>query len=218
MDDVEDEPESVPHEEPPSVESHESSSDSDDSEDDLLAEVSDFHLSISDRIKLLLLLATKRRHNLSYSGAEDIMELAGVLAEEDKPFLPTRHLMKMAIQMYSCALTEHHVCPNCDKYIGVVTSATFQCPSCTEQFSTSDNKKKGFCFLYLSLHDQLKALLESCYDSILKTMDKQKIIETNFEDIYDGKLYKVIMRHDGYISFNFFVDGLQVRNIYILFF
>lgn len=55
------------------------------------------------------LLATKRRHNLSYSGAEDIMELAGVLAGDDKPFLPTRHLMKLAIQMYSCALTEHHV-------------------------------------------------------------------------------------------------------------
>ena len=95
-------------------------------------------LSVEEKIKLLLLLATKRRHNLSYSAAQDIMELSGVFTAEanEKPFLPTKHIMKSVIDTYSFGLSEHHVCPVCVKYIGVVKETTFYCSACKKSFST----------------------------------------------------------------------------------
>ena len=183
-----------------------------DGEDSEVDEVADFDtnlfLSTKDRIRLLLLLATKRRHNLTYSAAEDLMALTDVLSEQENPLLPTRHIMKSVIDKYSCALTVHHVCPQCDLYIGIL-STSVSCSSCTTLIVPDDNKKKGFYFVYLSLHDQLKSLLENTYKNILKFRGREKINFTNYEDINDGKFYKAIVEQ-GQISFNFFVDGVQV--------
>lgn len=83
-----------------------------ETDDEDLAEAADLNLSIDQRIKLLLLLATKRRHKLTYTCAEDIMELSGVLSKEDEPFLPDRHMIKKTIEKFSFSLVEHHICPN----------------------------------------------------------------------------------------------------------
>jgi len=183
---------------------------SDDDADHVYAEAADLHLTIKQKIDLLLLLATKRRHNLSYSAAEDIMNLAGVLSDDKSGFLPTRHIMKKAIELYSaCDLTEHHVCPHCGLYIGVITSTSFTCEDCQKNISTDKNRKEGNMFIYISLQKQLESIIRNCLKHIVDPRTRKKICQHNYEDIYDGKMYKGRVAH-GELSFNFFVDGLQV--------
>lgn len=165
---------------------------------------------MNEKIKLLLLLATKKRHKLTYTAAEDILELAGVFSAED-PFVASRHIMKSAIEKYSFQLKEHHMCPACGKYIGVVTVGTFHCNDCNVVTDTAENKKNGTVFLYLSIKDQLKALLESLpADVLIDPMTREKISSYNYEDIFDGALYKLLKSVDT-ITLNFFIDGVPVK-------
>ncbi|KAK3931242.1 putative cytosol aminopeptidase, partial [Frankliniella fusca] len=95
---------------------------------------------------------TKKRHNLTYSAAVNIMRLAGLFASDSSQFLPSKHRLKTIINFFSSAVTEHDMCPNCQR---------------------------------------------------------DKTNQYNFEDIYDGKMYKASV-HSDEISFNFFEDGVQV--------
>ncbi|KAE8738351.1 hypothetical protein FOCC_FOCC016171, partial [Frankliniella occidentalis] len=182
---------------------------SDDSADEILDQAPDLHLSVPEKIKLLLLLATKKRHKLTYAAAEDVIGLAGI--SEECPFLPSKYLMKSAIEKYSFGLTEHHMCPFCGKYIGIVTVNTFECNGCDRTTDVNRNKKDGTTFLYLKLRDQLQSLLESLPEDVELGPRKSscKINPFNYEDIYDGSVYKRIHTSDT-ITVNFFIDGLQV--------
>jgi hypothetical protein len=185
-----------------------------DSDDDELAMAPNLYLSIQNKIKVLLLLATKRRHGLSYSAAESVMELAGVLSDNQKePLLVSKHLMKTAINMYSFDIQEHHVCPHCELYIGMIPDSvnSTECSSCNNEIDVKQNRKDGHMFLYLSVYEQLKALFENAIDpdnDLIHLDQRQKIKLFNIEDIHDGKCYERI--RPGYLSFNFFIDGLQV--------
>ncbi|KAK3928060.1 Tagatose-6-phosphate kinase [Frankliniella fusca] len=194
--------------EPDDIEVIDEDSSDEESSDMVLTEASDLFLSISQRIHILLLLATMKRHNLTYSAAEDIMSLAGVLTQCEV-FLPPRHLIKRTIEAYSCGITEHHICPACNKYNGVKSSETFKCEYCNETVSTQDNKKQGNMFLYLSMKEQLEELLKYHYDDILKPQERKKIDPCNYEDIYDGNYYKKNISANT-LTVNFFVDGLQI--------
>lgn len=199
----------------PPDDSHDSD-DSDDS-DEVLDQAPDLHLSVPEKIKLLLLLATKKRHKLTYAAAEDVIDLAGVFSG-GSPFLPSKHIMKSAIEKYSFGLEEHHVCPNgkCGKYIGIVTVKTFQCSGCHRKTDVEENKTNGSMFLYLPLKEQLKALLESLPEHVqLDPKGRTKIEKFNYEDIQDGAIYKLISSNT--ITINFFIDGLQVRIVFICF-
>ena len=184
-------------------------SDGSDSESEDEATSSDVFLSSKNKIHLLLLLATKRRYNLSYTASEAVMQLAGVLADE-VTFSPSRRLMKKVIQSYSASLSEHHLCAHCSLYIGPIEeNAT--CSGCGQHVDAFTNKKKGNFFLYLSIEDQLRALLETgLYHKIINPHDRSKINIYNYEDIFDGAFYKGRVKDS--LSFNFFVDGLQVAS------
>lgn len=175
-------------------------------EECVLAIAPEFNLSVSEKIKVLLLLAAKFRHRLSYTAAECLMRLAGVVSKEFS-FSPSRHLLKSAISYYSSSLSEHHICPNCKHYVGKILES-FECLHCSTEIDAKLNKKRGNVFLYISVADQIKSLLTygGLFDQLIKPSLRQKISQGNFEDIFDGKFYK---RPDS-ISFNFFVDGAQV--------
>lgn len=188
------------------------SDDSDDS-DEVLDEAPGLHLNVKEKIKLLLLLATKRRHKLTYAAAEDVIELAGIFSDEDS-FIPSKHIMKKAIEEYSFGLAEHHVCPSCGKYIGIVTVKNFQCTRCSRVTDVAENKKNGTVFLYLPLKEQLQALLESLPEYVdVNDRNRKKINSFNYEDIFDGAMYKLI-QSQGTITLNFFIDGLPVRILF----
>lgn len=182
----------------------------------MLAIASDLHLDVPNRIKVLLLLATKFRHNLTYSAAECIMRLAGVLSQESL-YTPTKHMLKAAISLYSSSVTEHHICPHCGNYIGVFFD-TKECDNCLNEIDAKTNKKKGNFFLYLSIADQIRSLLiNGLANKLIQPQHRQKIKPGNFEDIQDGKLYKKLVALNC-LSFNFFVDGLKVRYFDALYF
>lgn len=188
----------------------ESENHSSDDEEEILTEDPNSHLSIEEQIKMLLLLATKKRHNLTYSAAVNIMRLAGLFARDSSCFLPSKHRMKTIINFFSSAVTEHHMCPGCQMYIGIVHDF-FVCSNCGKEGDAASNKKCGNIFLYISLHDQFKCLFEYCLSDsdIVNPNARDKINQFNYEDIYDGRKYKTSV-NSGEISFNFFVDGVQV--------
>lgn len=186
--------------------------DGDESEsDEELTQAPDFHMAVPESVKLLLLLATKKRHKLSYTGAEDVMELAGILDGDENAFCPSRHAMKATIEKFSFALTEHHVCPDCGEYFGVVIDNYFHCVKCNKRVNRKKNRRSGNMFLYLSLREQIKALLEILEEEDFNYPHKrQKIQDNNYEDIYDGQWYKSLNVGNETLTFNFFVDGLQI--------
>lgn len=162
-----------------------------------------------EKIKVLLLLATKYRHKLTYPAAECIMRLSGVLAKENL-FTPTKYTLKTAISLYSSALSEHHVCPHCGLYIGVFVE-TIECNNCHREIDAKTNKKRGNVFLYLSVAEQIKSLLMNGLASeVIQPQQRNKIKTGNYEDLPDGKMYKKLVAANC-LSFNFFIDGLRVR-------
>lgn len=193
--------------------SHDPGTDSDDS-NEVLDKAPGLHLNVDQKIRLLLLLATKKRHKLTYAAAEDIIELAGVCSLESNDetnYAISKHIMKSAIEKYSFDMTEHHVCPSCGKYVGIVSRKRFQCDHCNRKTTVAKNKKNGFCFLYLPLRDQLIELLENLPDNVLiDPENRTKISDFNYEDIYDGCFHQNLFSEDT-ITLNFFIDGVQVR-------
>ncbi|KAE8745262.1 hypothetical protein FOCC_FOCC008054 [Frankliniella occidentalis] len=184
----------------------------DESEDDECATAPDLPSSVRDRVKLLLLLATKKRHNLTYTAAESVMKLSGLLNKDRDGFSPSKFLMKEAIDAYSSDMTVHYVCPNCGDYIGRIEYNVNICGNCQLQLDYNECKKGKSYFLYLSVKQQIKALLESGLSAhLISPQHRSKLCASNYEDVYDGKLYK---RHvpKGALSFNIFVDGLQVAS------
>ncbi|KAK3917853.1 AP-1 complex subunit mu-1 [Frankliniella fusca] len=185
-----------------------------DDEEEEVVEGNNLNFTIQEQIKLLMLLATKKRHNLTYSAAENIMKLAGILSSDStsdsSPFLLSKNLMKRAIKFFSSSLSEHHICPNCQKYHGIVEKV-FTCSACGSECDADHNRKKGNVFLYLSIKDQLKSLFECCLsdEDVVKINMREKINQYNYEDIFDGKKYSKSVPA-GYLSFTFFVDGVQV--------
>ncbi|KAK3916163.1 50S ribosomal protein L32-3, partial [Frankliniella fusca] len=183
-----------------------------DSSDDecVLAIAPDFHLSVSEKIKVLLLLAAKFRHKLTYAAAECLMRLAGVWSK-DFSFAPSKHILKSAISFYSPSLSEHHICPSCSHYVGKFFES-IECSNCFTEIDAKLNKRRGNVFLYISVAEQIKSLFihSGLFEKLIKPRLRQKIKQGNYEDIFDGKLYKDRVGPDC-ISFNFFVDGLQVR-------
>lgn len=123
--------------------------------------------------------------------------------------------MKSAIEKYSFGLMEHHVCPFCSKYKGIVKEDTFECHGCNRITIVSENRKAGTVFLYLPLKDQLVALLESLPEHVelIDPKNRTKISPFNYEDIQDGSFYKFIISVDT-ITINFFIDGLPVRDLF----
>jgi len=157
---------------------------------------------VSEKVKVLLLLATKYRHNLTYSAAECVMKLAGVLSKENLS-CPSKHILKTTIELYSSALSEHHLCPECGFYVGTFDIMK-QCNNCHYEIDEKRNKKNGNFFLYLSVAEQIAFLLRcGLADELVQPENRDKIRNGNYEDIYDGRLYKKLVA-SGCLSFNFF--------------
>lgn len=187
--------------------------DSDD-EETVVASSWDFTLNISHKIKLLLLLAVKLRHKLTYAAALCFVQLAGVWCEGFS-FSPSKHILKSAISAYSSTLSVHHMCPNCKLYVGEIYEDSALCLNCSTEINAKLNNKQNNIFLYNSIADQIKLLLVhgGLMDELIKPENRSKINHENYEDIFDGKLYKELV-NENCISFNFFVDGMPVSVFY----
>ncbi|KAK3910050.1 WD repeat- and FYVE domain-containing protein 4 [Frankliniella fusca] len=202
----------------PTVENADHFNSSDDSEDELegntLCKGYSLNLSVPDKIKMFLLLLTKKKYNLSYSAAESIMELAGIFLRTDTFFQPSKYLMKSVIDSYSFSLTVHHLCPGCGLHIGILSEELNEkkCGKCSQTFKVYENLKLGYVFLYISIKDQLKILLENGLDPhLLDCANRQKMSK----GAYMNKIYmmerctKILLTRDLYLLI-FFIDGLQV--------
>ncbi|KAK3909656.1 Zinc finger protein 568 [Frankliniella fusca] len=167
---------------------------SDESSDEECATAPHLQLSNGDRIKLLLLLlATKKRHNvtyLTYGAAESLVKFSGLLNKNQDTFSATKHLMKDAITAYSSDLTLHYLCSKCGFYIGRQEN-TITSDNCHQAGDPNECKKVKSSFLNYSVKEQIKALLESGLEPhLMDPHDRSKMCQFNYEDVFDGKMYK----------------------------
>lgn len=95
--------------------------------------------------------------------------------------------------------------------MGEIFDESLECSNCLTEINAKRNKKQGNVFLYISVAEQIKSLLvhSGLFNELINPQHRQRIQQGTYEDIMDGKFYKVLVR-PGSIPFNFFVDGLQV--------
>lgn len=185
--------------------------------------------------RTLLIFAMKLRHKLTYSAAEDMMKLAGVLTGEVIP-KATKYFWKQTIGCFSEGLSTHHVCGDskCRSYIGLPHNSGDSddsenegesnqkyliCPTCQKKVTEKESLENGNFFIYHSLGQQIKHIIEVIGEKCDHKETRKKSNIHAFEDIYDGDLYKKLVA-PGMLSVNFSVDGVPIfesgANIYPL--
>lgn len=167
----------------------------------------------------------KLRHRLTYTAAEDMVKLAGVLTGEDIP-KATKYFWKTTIGFFSEGLSTHHVCGNskCRSYIGLPHDSGdsddpeienesnvkyLTCPTCQKKVTEKESLNDGNFFVYHSLGQQIKHIIEVIGEKCDYKETRKKINPHAFEDIYDGDLYKTLVA-PGMLSVNFSVDGVPI--------
>jgi len=173
--------------------------------------------------RTLLIFAMKMRHRLTYEAAEDMVKLLGAFTNESIPEA-TKYFWKKTLKAFSQGLSIHHVCGNCMNYIGLFNGNCYNsddesetddnelcvtCSSCRVRVTEKESLTAGNFFVYHSLGQQIKNLIEVNGEKCDYRETRKKINPFAFEDIYDGHLFRKLVPPD-MLSVNFSVDGVPV--------
>lgn len=109
----------------------------------------------------------------------------------------------------------HLFCPDCQKWLGLEDAVW--CDVCNANYTKDDLVKKGSFFVYIPLQNQLIELLQrpDIGTKIDHRFTRIKRNENNYEDIYDGQMYKQIcngklLNDQDALSISFNCDGVPV--------
>nr|XP_055062963.1 uncharacterized protein LOC129446026 [Misgurnus anguillicaudatus] len=157
----------------------------------------------------LLLLALKLKHSLTNDCLEDVMRIINVVGGHDS-VCRTKYSFYKAFDYTKDIMRICYVCEQCTN----IMSAELDHVHCVQCNITHDkaNRLTNF-FIYLSLEDQIKKLLEmpGIIDSIVQ---KQSESSTSFSDITDGLLYQNAIRASDKplqtLTLTFSCDGVPV--------
>ncbi|KAK3919975.1 Chaperone protein DnaJ [Frankliniella fusca] len=166
----------------------------------------------SKLVPVLLLLKTKLRHGLTYSATITLINLIQILCKNIDLSICTKYHLQNFVKLYSGSFSIHQLCPGCKSYLGVIVNDA-SCRKCHEEVQSG--KDLGSSFVYLSLKEQIKNLLENqiiTEDDLDYCNFRKKENEIALEDIFDGSLYSKVSDNGNYKTFNFFIDGLQVTS------
>ncbi|KAM3597487.1 uncharacterized protein V6R79_005250 [Siganus canaliculatus] len=136
---------------------------------------------------LLAVILFILRHHLTAS-ASDLMALLNFI-EPDLFVAPENVLDKIP------ALSAVFYCSKCKGYIGK-NPADDRCNHCGQTFNKKSSIQNGHFFLFASLKDLLKDILQNYGDEL---MDKKINGENDITDIKDGKMYQNLL-HQGILA------------------
>lgn len=163
-------------------------------------------------VPVLLLLKTKLRHGLTYSATTTFIDLINMLCKNIDLSICTKYHLQKFVKLYSGIFSIHQLCPGCKSYLGVLVDDA-SCRKCHQE--VQNGKAFGSSFVFLSLKEQIKNLLENqviTEDDLDYCKSREKENEDALEDIFDGSLYSKVSDKGRYKTFNFFIDGLQVTS------
>ena len=154
-------------------------------------------------------------NGLTCSAVTDLLKLFALILPAGNLLPDTKFLFDKHFKQFRKGTNFHLYCPDCHKGLG--TENSVHCDVCDIEYSHQDLLKRGCFFVYMPLKDQLSALLQR--PDIGTRLDHRftrvKMEEKNYEDIYDGEMYKQIadgklMKDPNALSVSFNCDGVPI--------
>lgn len=159
------------------------------------------------------------RHSITKLALQDLLKLINTIVGPNN--IPSSiYMINKYVQSSEEKTKLHFYCPNCLQYIGYFTEASghITCNNCEREYERPNLVKKGTFFIVNSLKCQLKEMFQESGTCISEKLNyrftRQKLHPNNFEDIYDGELYKAIegLNDANNISLSWNTDGVPVFN------
>ncbi|KAJ1519780.1 hypothetical protein ONE63_005034 [Megalurothrips usitatus] len=138
---------------------------------------------------LVAVLSLGLRHSLSYKAMVDILKLFNVIYQREVIPATLYYLLKFSEPTRSQEHV-HPVCPDCGDFLGRATNESEIVCDCGCRL-TSPKKSKNL-IMTLGMKEQIKNLFEmpGIAEALSYRFKRQKCVESNWEDVYDGSLYK----------------------------
>ena len=168
---------------------------------------------ISFKVTMILLLAFSIRHNLTNEAISDLLYIINLMCPKPNRCCKSLYRFKKYFLFMVIPASFCYYCPTCFSLID--TTVNIICSVCKRVFDSTDGLTY---FLHFSISHQIRALFAkpSFYEDISYRFQKQKSQEGNYEDIYDGSLYKKFMSSGGILtdsknlSMTWNVDGVPL--------
>lgn len=134
----------------------------------------------------LIIAAYATSVSLTNEGLQNLLSLLVVLLPEDSLLPKTVYLFKKLLPPFDGKTV--FFCPKCKNTLEDNNLAELVCACTNTPFSKKDLVKNGNCYIYLSIEQQLRRLLE---EHSLGQLLKDKVFDRDFlSDIMDGTHYK----------------------------
>jgi hypothetical protein len=161
---------------------------------------------------ILLLTAFMLSTNTTKEGMQHLLSLLAILLPADNVLPRSKYLFRKFFHNNSAAVKLY--CSVCFSPLDFAADALSACcQSCHSISNYNDLMDKGCFFMHLPLVGQLTDLLQTrgLGSYIFDQAKRQKVAVENFEDIYDGQMYKeLLMGGTDDLSLTMNCDGVPV--------
>lgn len=147
-------------------------------------------------------------HNLTGSALCNLLSLISLHCLQPNLLKSSVYLFRKHFDNLRYPIIKHYFCSAC---FSRLESNDSICETC--------HARKGISyFIEIPIVKQLQTLFQrrGFYESLQYRFNRKKIKTSNFEDIYDGKVYKALFENDGFlsnpnnISFTWNTDGVSI--------
>lgn len=167
---------------------------------------------------MCLMLAN--RHSLTWEATTDTLKLINRLFNNTKAVPETKYKLLQHIQLQTNCMKFHYYCRTCKKYLGEQLSSTAGESVICDTWTGVQEESNTSYFVTLGLQSQIRQLLENreVVSCISYRFKRKKINNESIEDIYDGRMYRILSSGDGpltskwNLSYTFNTDGCQAGN------
>ena len=169
--------------------------------------------TITVKITMILLLAFAVRHKLSNEAISDLLYIIDLICPKPNFCCRSVYKFKGYFSFMVNTINLCYYCPACSALVSPAISTI--CSVCNETYKSL---KDLSYFIHISISNQIQALFSRIkfVTALRHRFQRQKQHEGNYEDIYDGSLYKNLMKpgsilRDGNnLSLMWNVDGVPL--------
>ena len=163
----------------------------------------------AEDVSWLTILAFSLKHNVTGALMEDLLKLIKLHSHGSVSVPASKYMLEKSFTDFLDKPEYHHYCGVCANYLGPSLSKEkeLKCEDCSSSKTVRQSVENGEFFIYVSLKDQLKDLLEN----LNVQCNSSEHSSPGICDITDGKMYKNLKSHcDSFLSLSFNCDGVPV--------
>ncbi|XP_076833120.1 uncharacterized protein LOC143478075 isoform X2 [Brachyhypopomus gauderio] len=160
-------------------------------------------------VSWLTILAFSLKHNVTGALMEDLLKLLKLHSQGSVSIPASKYMLEKPFTDFLDKPEYHHYCGVCANYLGSSLSKEneLKCEYCSSSKTVRQSVENGEFFIYVSLKDQLKDLLENQNVQYYSSEHSSHTIP----DITDGEMYKNLKSNcDSFLSLSFNCDGVPV--------